>query len=60
MSRDSTRFQQYRQVPSHEFSPLKTYTTLPIGAYIGQKIELESPDSPVTKLRITKPTLQSR
>lgn len=54
MGRNSTRFQQYRQVPSHEFSPLQTYTKLPTGAYIGQKIELESPDSPTYKVAYYK------
>lgn len=47
---DSTRFQQYRQVPSHEFSPLQTYSKLPGGAYVGQEIELEAPDSPIYRV----------
>lgn len=44
---NSTRFQQYRQIPSHEFRPLETYGKLPTGAFVGQIIELEAPDSPI-------------
>lgn len=41
---NTTALQQYRQVPFHRFSPLEPREKLPKGAFVGQLIELNTPD----------------